>query len=335
MPWDKKMGTLGARFSWIVAALGIAFLCAGIVLASEWKPVELKFPKVDDQETSNITAVGIVGADQVYVATSRSRLYRWNGKDLEEIKHNESGDPAWTVRNIVVNSEDDIWVFGDNGLSMRFDGKTWKQVRNPLTGTGKRNGRLWGAACAKADLCFAGSHSGRLIKWDGKEWDEVNSPADDARIYGIQFTAPDSGWMLGEGFFARWDGKSWQKAGLKEVPRMYDLALVGQDWGWAVGDAGAIFAYDGLNWWPMKVKGSLFRLRGIACPTKVECWAVGEAGVAFKWDGSRWERVKLGVVDRLTTVQMAASTNLIGGDKATFLRYREEGHSSLMENDVK
>ena len=132
--------------------------CAGLALAANWQPIDLKFPKDEDKASLNITAIGIAGPDQVYVAATGSQLYLWNGKNLEKIKHDETGDPEWEIRNIVINAPDNIWVFGDNGLSIRFDGKSWQHVRNPLTGTGKRKGRLWGAACAKPDLCFAGSH---------------------------------------------------------------------------------------------------------------------------------------------------------------------------------
>ena len=316
------MQSFGRRLSQGFSTVFVSVCSVALVLASDWQPIELKFPKHDDKATLNITAIGIAGPDQAYLATSRSHLYLWDGKVLEEVKHNESGNPEWEIRNLVVNATDDIWAFGDNGLSIRFDGKDWNFVRNPLTGTGKRKGRLWGAACAKPDLCFAGGHSGRLIKWDGNQWDEVNSPADDARIYGMQFTSPDSGWMVGAGFFARWDGKSWEKVELEAVPRMYGLALVGQDWGWAVGDRGVFYSYDGKKWQSANVKGSLFRLRSIACSTKVECWAAGEAGVVFKWDGDDWKRIKVGTTHRLTIVQMAQATNLIGGDQATLLQSR-------------
>ena len=70
--------------------------------------------------------------------------------------------------------------------------------------------------------------------------------------------------MVGEGFFARWDGKDWKKADMTDVPRVYDLAVIGNDWGWAVGDHGALFQYDGAAWKKVDVPGSLFRLRAIA-----------------------------------------------------------------------
>lgn len=296
----------------------VTFACllqATIALA-EWRPVELEFPKVEDAKTLNITALGIAGAGNFYLATSDSRLYRWDGKAVEEIKHDESGNPEWVIRNIVVNADDDIWAFGDNGFSLRFDGESWQAVRNPLTGIGQRKGSIWAAACADRDQCFAGSQEGRLIRWDGTRWDDVLSPAKDERIYGIQLTSPDSGWMAADGFLASWNGKRWTKADLEDVPRMYDVALIGRDWGWAVGDAGTVFKYDGEEWQEIEIKGSFFRLRSIACASKTECWAAGEAGAVFRWNGTQWERVRLGTINRLTTVKVTANKALIAGDKA-------------------
>ena len=33
----------------------------------------------------------------------------------------------------MVNAADDIWVFGDDALSLHYDGKEWTRVDNPLS----------------------------------------------------------------------------------------------------------------------------------------------------------------------------------------------------------
>lgn len=308
------------------ACLGTAALLSFLLTtatAANWHSVAVKFPDSDTAPDPNITAIGISRPDRVYIAASDSRLYLWNGKTLEEIEHDESGDSDWKIRNIIVNDVDDIWALGDNGLSLKFDGESWQAVRNPLTGTGKVRGRLWAAGCADANLCFAASQSGRVIRWDGRRWEEISSPVYDARIYGMQLASPEFGWMVGDGFFASWDGKQWTKAGLDKVPRMYGVALVGRDWGWAVGDRGVFFRYDGNAWTRAEVKGSLFRLRSISCSGKTECWAVGEAGAVFRWNGTDWQRVRVGTFNRLTTVKIAPGKKLIGGDQATVLEFAQ------------
>lgn len=306
----------------LINALLLCFLLP-TAAAAEWDAAALKFPERDDAALPNVTALGIARPERVYIATSDSRLYLWDGKTLEEIEHDESGDPDWKIRNIVVNDANDIWAFGDNGLALRFAGESWKPVRNPLTGTGKNGGRIWAAGCANSNLCFAASQNGRVIRWDGRRWEEIRSPVQDARIYGLELAAPDFGWMVGDGFFASWDGEKWTKAGIEEAPRMYGVALVGRDRGWAVGDRGVFFRYNGGAWHRTEVKGSIFRLRSIACDGENACWAVGEAGAVFGWNGTDWQRVRVGTFNRLTTVRTAAGKKLIGGDKATLLEFTE------------
>ena len=211
-------------------------------------------------------------------------------------------------------------VLGDDALSLHYDGKAWTRVDNPLSRRKPSEGRFWGAGCAAPDRCFAGTRDGRLIEWDGRKWQNARSPVDKERIYAVRFSSRDSGWMVGEGFFARWNGSGWKRADMVDVPRMYDLALIGSDWGWAVGDHGVLFEYDGAAWKRVRVKGSHFRLRAIACASRSDCWAVGEAGAAFGWNGIRWQRTRLNTTERLTAVAMADGTALLAGDRGTLFR---------------
>ncbi|MEE9550886.1 MAG: hypothetical protein V3W08_10885 [Candidatus Binatia bacterium] len=44
----------------------------------------------------------------------------------------------------------------------------------------------------------------------------------------MQFPSKSVGWMAGEAFFARLDGKKWKRLDI-EAPRVYDVALLGED----------------------------------------------------------------------------------------------------------
>ncbi len=264
----------------------------------------------------NVNALAVVGRDNAYLGTSDGRLLHWDGARLNPVDHPAKVSP----RKFVVNAADDVWVFGDDALSLRYDGKAWTRVDNPLSWRKPSQGRLWGAGCAAPDRCFAGTRDGRLIEWDGDKWHDARSPVETERIHAIQFSSAHAGWMVGDGFFARWDGKDWKKADMKDVPRMYDLAVIGDDFGWAVGDHGALFTYDGAAWKKVEAPASLFRLRAVACASRTGCWAVGEAGAVFGWNGERWQRTRLGTPDRLTAVAAKNGTALLAGDRGTLFR---------------
>lgn len=43
-----------------------------------------------------------------------------------------------------MNADDDVWVFGDDALSLHFDGKGWTRVDNPVYRRKPSEGRLRG-----------------------------------------------------------------------------------------------------------------------------------------------------------------------------------------------
>lgn len=310
---------------WSLAVLGVTLLFAGSLGAAEWEKLTWdKAPKDKKDVLRNASVIGIAGKDNVFIGFGGSKLVHWNGKSFKKVKFKVEKDgkkiKRVDIRNFVINSEKDIWAFGDNGLALHYKGKKWKNVETPFTGKGRREGRLWGSGCAKPDLCFAGTRGGALIQWNGSSWKEVKSPADGARIYAMQFPSENMGWMAGEAFFAKWDGKEWKRQDI-EAPRLYDMTITGKDSGWAVGDGGAFFKYDGNTFTKVNVKGSFFRMRGVGCSSKSSCWAVGDAGAAFKWDGSGWTKVKMGTFERFNRVKFGHGQGFMVGNKALIYKF--------------
>ncbi len=298
------------------AALLLAACLALPVGAGAWERVAWHSPRKGNKPPPDVTAVGILDRGQAFLGTRDGRLLRWDGSRMHAVDHPARVSP----RKFVVNAPDDVWVFGDDALSLHYDGTAWTRVSNPLARRKPSEGRLRGAGCAAPDRCFAGTRDGRLIEWDGKEWRHARSPAGKARIYGLAFASRRSGWMVGEGFFARWDGSRWKKSDMPDIPRMYDVVLAGDGRGWAVGDHGAIFEYDGAAWKKSAVPGSLFRLRSVACASPTECWAAGAAGALFGWDGVRWQRTRLGTPERLTALAIRDGQGFLAGDRGALFR---------------
>lgn len=298
------------------ATLLLAACLSTAAWGAAWERVAWDAPGAKEKQPPHINAIAILDRNNAYLGTGDGRLLHWDGTRLKPADH-----PAKVIsRKFVVNAADDVWVFGDDALSLHYDGKAWTRVDNPLSRRKPSEGRFWGAGCAAPDRCFAGTRDGRLIEWDGRKWQHARSPVDKARIYAMRFSSRHSGWMAGEGFFARWDGKDWKNADMADVPRIYDLAVMGNEGGWAVGDHGALFEYDGANWEKVEVPGSFFRLRAITCASRTDCWAVGEAGAVFGWNGVRWQRTRLGTTERLTAVAMKDGAALLGGDHGTLFR---------------
>lgn len=303
---------------WSYAILILALMLPAGAWA-DWAKLDYKPPNDKEGNPEGVNTVAIAGKNSVYFAVGGSRLIHWDGKSFSKpAKHSNLGNDKWDIRNIVVNSEKDVLVFGDNGLILRGSGTSFKEIKNPFWKKGRREGRLWGSGCATPTKCFAGTRAGDLIESDGDNWKTISKagepPAEGARIYSMAFTSATEGYMAGEAFFAKWDGKKWTKLDV-EAPRIYDLTILGNDFGWAVGDGGAFFKFDGKTFEKVTVKGSFFRMRGVSCAAKDNCWAGGDAGAAFHWNGSEWKKVKIGTFDRFNRVALGHGLGFMVTDK--------------------
>ena len=136
---------------------GAALLLAGCLPAAAWgaawEKISWTAPAAGKKQPPGVNAIAVLGRENAYLATSDGRLLHWDGTRLKAVDHPAKVSP----RKFVVNAPDDVWVFGDDALSLHYDGKGWTRVDNPLSRRKLSEGRLWGAGCATPDRCFAGN----------------------------------------------------------------------------------------------------------------------------------------------------------------------------------
>lgn len=66
------------------------------------------------------------------------------------------------------------------------------------------------------------------------------------------------------------------------------------DYGWAVGDNGAAYVYNGSSWSSSSYIGTK-DLNGVVVLSTKDAWAVGDDGVRYHWDGNSWTSMTTGV----------------------------------------
>ncbi len=172
-------------------------------------------------------------------------------------------------------------------------GWCWALKHRQLTGFSA----IWGNE--PNDVYFTGRW-GYLLRFTAGGWalDNTKIPGDH---FGIWAFGPNDIFMVGEGDrpIAHYQGSVWKTWG----PEQGTIQLRAV-WGsgpadvYAVGDAGAVWRYDGKAW-ASQSTGVSRDLRGVWGSHEENVFAVGVGGTALQRDGQAWRRLSTGVTEDL------------------------------------
>lgn len=211
----------------------------------------------------------------------------------------------------------------------RWNGTKWNSFQTLPSG---------GQYCYGADLQMLSATDGwaltqrdctygpsTFFHWNGSQWSEVQSGID-AGIWAMDFRSANDGWAVGYASgccgakFFHWDGVSWtEKTYLVSQWPNTDIALVGNNDGWAVG---ATIARQSGDSWVVYGSPVAESLRAISMVTANDGWIVGEAGTILHWDGAAWTPVSSPTTEELWDIEMLQDNHgWAVGDNGVILRW--------------
>ena len=201
------------------------------------------------------------------------------------------------LRAVHAFAPDDVWVAGDVGTVLRWNGARWARIEtnpfeNDQPGLGYADWTitsLWGSA---SDDLWATTRWGRgILHWDGATWSQVQDQQGNPRGRVVRGTARDDVWTVEEnGATWRWDGKAWlpvSSPGLRN-----SIAARAKDDVWTAGYggfAGSLAHWDGSMWTSVvpEADAGPREYTGILSFGPSDVWVLGPAGL-LRGDGATW-----------------------------------------------
>jgi photosystem II stability/assembly factor-like uncharacterized protein len=136
--------------------------------------------------------------------------------------------------------------------------------------------------------------TGEILHFSAFRWTFATLPAVDVGpLYAVDaIEGSGDAWAAGGGdYFLQWDGSKWRNWPHPSPGKnVYGLAMVSDTSGWAVGEDGLIFEFDGIEWTGV-TSPTTETLRRVRVVSKDSAWAVGDGGTVLHYDGSSWEAV--------------------------------------------
>jgi hypothetical protein len=256
-----------------------------------WDGVEWTGQAHDDVSMNGPTTTGLAVASNgtVYAASSEGLFMNTGGTWA-------LADPTGTGR-IALIDDDDIWVTGADSM-LHYDGNVWTSV----TGGPVEPHAVWAAG---TDDVWVVHGSGPLSHFDGLAWTEVAVVAGNrSAFWALAGTSDGDVWYGGDnGRLVNWDGTASQvlAAGhiaLVDERAFHTVFMLDPQTGWAAGEYGVVFAYDGARWSAMpenvnddNYSGDEDNNYGLWADSPTDLFLVGhsqKASFLERWDGTAW-----------------------------------------------
>ena len=181
------------------------------------------------------------------------------------------------LRDVWGISETDIFIVGENGTILHYDGEVWnkmssRQHSHPSGGVGDIGGSVFAVGGPSGT---GGIGAGTVIHFDGSIWNTVIFGTVD-RLHDLWGTAENDIFTVGErGTILHYDGSSWTSMESGTTDTLRDVWGSAGDDVFAVGDSGTIVHYDGHKWTTMNTKTST-RLHGVWGRSAKDVFASGK-----------------------------------------------------------
>lgn len=318
--WGSAGVSRGIRDVWIASA-NDAFAVGDVGVfrydGSAWRPIL-------NAGGNYYTCVWGSGPNDVWCASSFQYITRWNGSSWSNV---DLGG-YYYFYDMWGSAANDIYAVGQSGGTglatvWHYNGSTWSDVTPPGL-TNNTFYSVWGTA---SNNVYVAGDGGTIRRWNGSSWSGMTTtglPAG-AYWYAIRGRSASDIYVATGGYVYHFDGSSWtdtELAGDFGGAWFYIQDLwAGPTKIFAVGDAGAVLAYDGSAWTSENgsFRGSLFDVWSSG-PT--EAFAVGSSGVILKYDGSTVTDTSIpGVTSTLYGVSGGSGNAYAVGSNGIVLRF--------------
>ena len=244
---------------------------------------------------------------------------------LQAIPRTPALNAVWPV------SDTEVWVVGDGGTILRFDGESWALAASP---TEQDLLAIWGSGIQTVSAVGA---RGTLISRQGSEWVEVASGTA-ATLRTVCGTGPQDLWAFGDaGAGVHGDGQTWSVVTDAAGLEVRGAWMSSEGIGLAVGTAGehaAALSFTAGRW--AMANGGLAGLVELA-----DVWrepdgdplAVGRdahGGIGLRWTGTVWAAHEGAVPDRATAV-----LGKLVGSRAGLVDAESSPAITLVEGEVR
>jgi hypothetical protein len=121
-------------------------------------------------------------------------------------------------------------------------------------------------------------------------WKLQTTVAERIRFRDVDFINSSEGWAVGDdGYIYHWDGTTWQiDFYIPDYYGFFAVEMISDTDGWVGGYYGQIYHWDGLSWSLHTTTAEGASIFDVEMVSSADGWAVGGEGRFYRWDGTAW-----------------------------------------------
>lgn len=206
------------------------------------------------------------------------------GNDVSQWKAVAEGLSDKTLRSVWAASDRDVFVVGDNGTVLQYDGDRWSKTE--LT-PAVRLHAVWGTS---KDNVYAVGDRGMIFQYNGGIWIKVyQAPFDLALVALVGFGPHDIIAVGDEGFAVHFDGAEWTRMQTGTTSELYSVWGTDSEHVLAVGGMGTIVRWNGTRWDTFSA-GTDNDLFGVWGQSLEDIHLVGLSGTIIRFHDNQWQK---------------------------------------------
>ncbi len=193
-----------------------------------------------------------------------------------------------------------LYCVGDDGLIVYSinSGSGWTKLSSPTSAN------FYCVSLVDATHGYAGGAGVVFKTTNGTTWTQVGQPPNMPNVRGIDFLTENSGWACGGSYIGRTTsgGDSWTSQYFAGGHEFYDIAMHSTGYGLAVDTGGRIYRWQGGSWSQVEDVGP--GLRSVYILDEDYAWAVGDSGAIYATTngGGDWAPQSSGITTTLNGV---------------------------------
>ena len=238
------------------------------------------------------------------------------------------------LRSVFMVNAYEGWAVGDDGSIYHYFGGAWTTFDSPVST------RLWSVFMVSPTEGWAVGDNGMIVQYSGGTWSGPVAPGTTTNsLFSVFMISSDEGWAVGgnngqiDATILHYTGGTWTALPINLIPlspvdrfSLNSVFFTTAVDGWAVGTAGVITHFDGLNWGTL-TSPSLNNFTSVNFGPPLSGawdpnngWIVGnsseEEPTIFHWNGFMWTKgIAIGTTNNLNSVFMVSTQDVwsVGG----------------------
>lgn len=253
-------------------------------------PYNITLPGTFD-EIYFLTGIAFVNPQEGWIVGRKGAILHYDGKNWERRESQIKTDLA----GLALDSDGRGWAWGiysGQGKStlLRLEAGQWREIENPASQPVIRSIFVLSPSLAWMLASDVNGTTAEILRYNGKVWIQEKKIVFKGAA-NIHMRSSLAGWVNGyahnqvlvniNGSWRTYTLTSPQGCGINQVQ------LLAPDTGWAVGENGCIFKFDG-NHWAVEKSPAMVNLRQLWMISTQDGWTMGQNGTILHYDGKNW-----------------------------------------------